>query len=351
MEHHQSTADRSQLILFVLLLAVAAGAGRRAAEGGPDRGAVDVAAMGTARPSGAAGDALRKRVGTTGVVATVVVVALLPFVIGVGPLLPLSQICIYGVIALSLTVLTGWAGQVSLGQFGFVAVGAVIAAHLGEQRPPDRCSCPSPARSPRSSPCWSGCRRCASAASTWPSAPWASPCSCRRRCWPRRAGRVPLIGNRHLHRAAQPGVHPDRPARPSSGSASSSERAFAWFSLGVLVLSVLMVRVLARPGRRPPAGRRCATTRSRPAAMGIPVVRTKLLAFALSGFMAGYAGVCLAFATERFSTATFDPDLLHPGRLHGGDRRARLDPRRRARAPSTWWACPPSSAPPRPSSS
>jgi ABC-type branched-subunit amino acid transport system permease subunit len=31
------------------------------------------------------------------------------------------------------------------------------------------------------------------------------------------------------------------------------------------------------------------------------------LAFALSGFMAGYAGVCLAFATERFSTATFDP--------------------------------------------
>jgi ABC-type branched-subunit amino acid transport system permease subunit len=36
-------------------------------------------------------------------------------------------------------------------------------------------------------------------------------------------------------------------------------------------------------------------------------VRTKLLAFALSGFLAGYAGVALAFATERFSTATFDP--------------------------------------------
>jgi ABC-type branched-subunit amino acid transport system permease subunit len=40
---------------------------------------------------------------------------------------------------------------------------------------------------------------------------------------------------------------------------------------------------------------------------GTPVVRTKLLAFALSGFMAGYAGVMLAFATERFSTDTFDP--------------------------------------------
>jgi ABC-type branched-subunit amino acid transport system ATPase component len=36
-------------------------------------------------------------------------------------------------------------------------------------------------------------------------------------------------------------------------------------------------------------------------------VRTKLLAFALSGFMAGYAGVLLAFGAERFSTDTFDP--------------------------------------------
>ena len=38
-------------------------------------------------------------------------------------------------IALSLTVLTGWAGQVSLGQFGLVAVGAVMAAHLGTSVP------------------------------------------------------------------------------------------------------------------------------------------------------------------------------------------------------------------------
>ena len=43
------------------------------------------------------------------------------------------------------------------------------------------------------------------------------------------------------------------------------------------------------------------------AALGIPLARSKLLAFALSGFIAGYAGVCLAFAIERISTATFDP--------------------------------------------
>jgi len=60
---------------------------------------------------------------------------LLPFVLGPGRSFLLSQICIYGVIALSLTVLTGWAGQVSLGQFALVAVGAIMAAHLGSSVP------------------------------------------------------------------------------------------------------------------------------------------------------------------------------------------------------------------------
>jgi len=33
---------------------------------------------------------------------------------------------IYGIVGISLVVLTGWAGQISLGQFGFVCVGAVV---------------------------------------------------------------------------------------------------------------------------------------------------------------------------------------------------------------------------------
>ncbi len=90
------------------------------------------------------------------------------------------------------------------------------------------------------------------------------------------------------------------------GISLGSERAFAWFSLGVLVLTVLMVRMWRDRG----VARRLVSVRDNEvaaAAMGITVVRTKLLAFALSGFMAGYAGVCLAFASERFSTDTFDP--------------------------------------------
>jgi ABC-type branched-subunit amino acid transport system permease subunit len=75
-----------------------------------------------------------------------------------------------------------------------------------------------------------------------------------------------------------------------------------------LVVSILMVRLWRDRG----IARRLISVRDNELAAGsagIPVIRTKLMAFALSGFIAGYAGVCLAFATERFSTDTFDPTI------------------------------------------
>ena len=88
----------------------------------------------------------------------------------------------------------------------------------------------------------------------------------------------------------------------------TSERAFAWFSLAILVLSLMMVRVWRDRG----IARRLIAVRDNEVAAssaGTPLVRSKLMAFALSGFIAGYAGVCLAFATERFSVETFDPTI------------------------------------------
>lgn len=47
------------------------------------------------------------------------------------PNLPyLIELPIFGIVAVSLVVLTGWAGQVSLGQFGFVAAGALVGGGL-----------------------------------------------------------------------------------------------------------------------------------------------------------------------------------------------------------------------------
>src|SRR4029077_19753298 len=58
-----------------------------------------------------------------------------PFVMSPAQVSLGSVILIYTIIGLSLLILTGWAGQISLGQFALAAVGgyvaAVIAARLG----------------------------------------------------------------------------------------------------------------------------------------------------------------------------------------------------------------------------
>jgi branched-chain amino acid transport system permease protein len=52
----------------------------------------------------------------------------LPSVLSVDRSLKASALLIYAVLGLSLVVLTGWAGQVSLGQIGFFAIGAAVGA-------------------------------------------------------------------------------------------------------------------------------------------------------------------------------------------------------------------------------
>ena len=205
---------------------------------------------------------------------------------------------------MSLTVLTGWSGQVSLGQFGFVAVGADLTAHFGA-------SVPLVLMLPLAGVVTAvvsvvvgltalRIRGLYLAVSTLGFALFMQTSVLATSCWI-----VPLLHKRIC--SGLPNPESTLIARSTFfGISLDSEQAFAWFSLGVLVLSVLMVRVWRDRG----IARRLIAVRDNEVAAGaagIPVVRTKLLAFALSGFIAGYAGVCLAFATERFSTSTFDP--------------------------------------------
>ena len=44
-----------------------------------------------------------------------------------------SLACIYAMVMVSLVVLTGWAGQVSLGHFGLVAVGALVGGAISSR--------------------------------------------------------------------------------------------------------------------------------------------------------------------------------------------------------------------------
>ncbi len=53
-----------------------------------------------------------------------------PYIFGVVRVSNLSSVVLTGIVAVSLVVLTGWAGQVSLGQFGIAGVGAAVAGGL-----------------------------------------------------------------------------------------------------------------------------------------------------------------------------------------------------------------------------
>src|SRR5438309_1117528 len=66
--------------------------------------------------------------GRVAVVASAVGLAvLLPFIIGAPDVPSLTLLPLYGIVAVSLVVLTGWAGQISLGQFAVVGMAAAVA--------------------------------------------------------------------------------------------------------------------------------------------------------------------------------------------------------------------------------
>ena len=305
LQWNVTSPAKQQFIVFLVVMAVLlirVGALRRGTRVS-ERSTWGHGAVTTVRAST---DELRRRVSAVGVWLCVIVPALLPLILSVGNDVLMSQICIYAVVALSLTMLTGWAGQVSLGQFGLVAVGALVAVHLGTSLPLPIVML------------YGGAVTAVVAilvglpALRMPglflavttlafgifmqSAVLATPC-------------ITIPG---IHKTLCTGL--PNPAytvvnRPTLlGMSLVSQRSFAWFSLGVLVLSVLMVRVWRDKG----IARRLVAVRDNEfgaAAMGIPILRTKLLAFALSGFIAGYAGVCLAFATQQLNNTdlTFDP--------------------------------------------
>lgn len=304
LQWNVSSTANQQLVLFLVLLVVLVirvRALRKDSRGG-ERSTWQHGAS-TAR---AAVDALRARVSVTGMWAAGLGAALLPLVLNVGNNFLFAQVCIYAVIALSLTVLTGWAGQVSLGQFGLVAVGALLASHLGGSVPlPLLLLLAGAVTAVVAIIVGLPALRMPGlflAVTTLGFAIFMQEAVLATPCWT-------LPG---LHKTLCTGL--PNPASTLIGRSTflgiglQSERSFAWFSLVVLLVSIFAVRIWRDRG----VARRLIAVRDNElgaAAMGIPVLRTKLLAFGLSGFMAGYAGVCLAFATQRFSVSTFDPTI------------------------------------------
>ena len=257
-------------------------------------------------------DRTRVWVGRFGVTAALALAVFLPAVVSQGHSLILTQVFIYALIALSMTVLTGWAGQVSLGQFGLVAVGAMIAARQPDW--PLISHWPLIALLP-----FAGIvtavvsvviglpalriRGLYLAVTTLGFALFMQESVLRTPTWT-----MPLFGWTMKTGLPDPsGTFLDRPGSPGThvsffGLSLVNERDYAWFTLGVLVVALLVVRTWRDRG----VARRLVAVRdneTQAAAMGVPIVRTKLLAFALSGFLAGVAGVCFAYALTVLSVS------------------------------------------------
>jgi branched-chain amino acid transport system permease protein len=66
-----------------------------------------------------------------GVALALLAAVALPFVAGYGQQILASVIVCYGIVAVSLVILTGWAGQISLGQWGIAGVGALMTSAVG----------------------------------------------------------------------------------------------------------------------------------------------------------------------------------------------------------------------------
>lgn len=211
--------------------------------------------------------------GALGVVAAVAA----PSLMGVTAVNTLSIAVVWAMVALSVVVLTGWAGQISLGQFALVGVGAVMAGNLVMR--------------------WNVDYLAAIVASALTAGLVALALGL-----PALRIRGPFLGVVTLAFAVVldsfvlnpnvfPSLIPDRVDRPVllQRWRLEDERISLWFCLALLAGVASCVRALRhrRSGRLMIAVR---DNESAAEAMGVPPLRVKLGGFVASGCVAGAAG-------------------------------------------------------------
>jgi ABC-type branched-subunit amino acid transport system ATPase component/ABC-type branched-subunit amino acid transport system permease subunit len=224
------------------------------------------------------------------------VVVLLPLVLDDGKTSLAALVFVYALLGLSVVVLTGWAGQVSLGQAAFFGIGGAVGAALTVR-----------SWDPGVSLIVAGLvgafiatvvglpalriRGLYLAVTTLAFSVFAS---------------AYLINPDTLHWVPLPSTFIER--RAMFGRIDvSSERAYYFFCVACFVIGLTMVRGF----RRSRTGRALVGIRDNERAaqsFGINATRTKLTAFALSGFLAAVAGVLYTHSQQAVSLGRFTPE-------------------------------------------
>lgn len=216
----------------------------------------------------------------------------LPVVLAGADLRSAQQVPALGIIFVSIVVITGYTGQISLGQAGLAGLGALVAAKLGAGQVPGLPALPS-AVALAGAVVVVGLFGLAIA---WPAI--------------RRRGlflalttfAVATVVNRFVF--AQPTFVSDvriGPPAPFTG-----DRAFYLLEVFLLALALLLVRNHHR-GR---LGRALVAVRDDEGgadACGVDAHRLRIWAFGISSGLAGLGGALLAMSARAFDAVTFDP--------------------------------------------
>ena len=225
--------------------------------------------------------------------ALAALVILYPFISSTGQTFLGAVIAINAIVALSLVVLTGWSGQVSLGQFGYVAIGAFVAGVLADHYGlPFLIAVPVAALVTGAVAVITGLPALRIPGLFLGVATFAFAVAMRAVLFNPRflGGLVPASG---LQRPNLFGID------------FEDERAMYFLCLVALALCVLLVLNL----RRTRFGRVVIGVRENAAnaeSAGIPVIRTKLTAFAVAGVLAGFAGAIFAFQQRGLAADSFN---------------------------------------------
>lgn len=225
-----------------------------------------------------------------GLVALSIVLFGIPWILSPRQTGTVSAALIFAIVGLSLLVLTGWAGQISLGQFGFAAIGGWVVAMLPLPFPLDlllgavagslvAIIVGIPALKMRGLHLAITSLAFSLTATTL------------------------LLNHDYLGRGLPQTI--DRPALV--GMDLDDERSFYYATLFVLIVVAVAVAGM----RRSRTGRALIAARdNEPGAQtfGISPVRIRLVAFAASGFIAALAGGLFALNQHGVKTAAFAPE-------------------------------------------
>ncbi len=242
------------------------------------------------------------RAGIWGLVALVLVVLLaLPAVLTESKINLVAAILIFGIVGLSLVVLTGWSGQVSLGQMAFVGVGAAVGGALTDRLGWDL------------SLALVGGGFAGAVVATVIGLP-----ALRRRGLTLAVttlafalGTSSYLLNRNFFGEGSsndwlPGLRIERPAL-FGAIAIDTETRFYYLCLAALALAYAMVRGV----RRSRTGRVLIAIRENERAAeayGVSARRTTLVAFAFSGFLAAFAGVLFVHHQTGLEVGPYAPE-------------------------------------------